>query len=168
MGLDIIGKKTGHHLSGGYSRLHHTARYLALLWCGMPDSIGEDNEGKPVDSMCFYMHPFVWKKNLDTDKLNTFIHAIQVSGYYFPNLLIHSDCEGNYTKNGPDAVKSENLMKGNSIKLLAELNILCEDKELLAMAENNEKIKNAFDYTIKFRNLVKDEIENGVGTILFR
>lgn len=36
------------------------------------------------------------------------------------------------------------------------------------MAENSDRIKGALDYTISFRDLVKDEIENGCGTIIFR
>lgn len=158
MGLDIIGKKTGHSLSGGYSRLHQNARYLALVYCGMPESIGENK-----DAFSSYMYFPCYATNFDN--MNSFIYSIQLSGYYFPNLLMHSDCEGKYTKNGKDAPTYDGLIGGNSKKLLKELNILCNDKDLIN--HKLERVRNALDYTIKFRDLVEDELENGDGIIMF-
>lgn len=158
MGLDIYGKKTGHRLSGGYSRLHQNARYLALIWCGLPDNIGENK-----DSFSAFMHFPNYESNFNN--MNYFIYAIQLSGYHFPNLLIHSDCEGNYTKNGKDAPLTKNIEGGNSKKLLKELEVLCNDDDLIN--HKLERVRNALDYTIKFRDLVKDELENGSGTIIF-
>lgn len=161
MGLSIRGKKTGHGLDGGYSRLHQNARYLALVYCGIPEDIGKNKE---ISGFGAYMH----FPNQETDFSNmyNFIYSIQLSGYLFPNLLMHSDCEGNYTKKGKDAPLHEGLMGGNSKRLLKELNILCEDDDLIN--HKLERVRNALDYTIKFRDLVQDEIENGCGKIIFR
>lgn len=158
MGLYIYGEKTGHNLSGGYSRLHQNARYLALVWCGLPNSIGENKDG-----FNSYMNFPNYESNFNN--MNSFIYAIQLSGYYFPNLLMHSDCEGNYTKNGKDSPTTKGLEGGNSKKLLKELEILCNDDDLIN--HKLERVRNALDYTIKFRDLVKDELENGNGTIIF-
>lgn len=159
MGLDIYGKKTGHSLSGSYSRLHQNARYLALVWCGMPEEITESGK----DGFNSYMYFPIYDTNFKN--MDKFIWSIQLSGYYFPNLLIHSDCEGNYTKNGKNSVEYENLDKGSSVNLLKELETLCNDKDLIN--HKLERVRNALKYTIKFRDLVKDEIENGCGTIIF-
>lgn len=158
MGLYIYGKKTRHHLASGYSKLHQNARYLALVYCGMPDNIGENKDA---------FNSFMYFPNYETnfENMNVFIYSIQLSGYYFPNLLMHSDCDGKYTKNGKDAPTYNGLLGGNSKKLLKELEILCNDEDLIN--HKLERVRNALDYTIKFRDLVKDELENGTGTILF-
>ena len=163
MGLDISGRTTGHSLGGGYSRLHNTARYLALKWCAMPSSVGKDDVGEDVDAFSFYMYPWVGTKQLDHDKLDKMMNAVQSSGYFFPNLCRHSDCEGNYTKNGEPC--DEHLMKGNSVQLLKELELLCSEETFVN--STSERVKAAMEYTVKFRDLVKDEIENGCGTVDF-
>lgn len=163
MGLDIYGKQTGHELSGSYSRLHQNARYLALVWCGMPETIGVNRLGTDMDGFSSYMHFPIF--DTEFKNMDKFIWAIQLSGYYFTNLLIHSDCEGNYTKNGKNSVEYDDLCKGNSIKLLKELETLCNDKDLIN--HKSERVRNALIYTNKFKDLVKDEIENGCGTIIF-
>ena len=171
MGLDIIGKKTENCISSGYSKLHHNARFLALFFCGMPLTIGKENDDrKDIDSFVFFMHPFTGFNGVkfEIKEMQKYNNALIFAGFYFPNLLMHSDCDGNYTKNGPTAIESYRLLKGNSIQLLKELNLLCNDKYLKEMAIENERIKCALDYTVSLRNLVKDEIENGCGTILFR
>jgi hypothetical protein len=165
MGLDIRGKKTGHHISGAYSRLHHTARYLALKWCGMPDSIGKNRQGDDVDGFGFYMHPWADDKVLNQEDLVSWMWSLELGGRYFPNILLHSDAEGNYTKNGKTAPFKAHLMGGNSIQLLKELETLCNDKDILE--SKNERMLNAVPYTKAFRDLVKDEIDNGCGTIEF-
>jgi hypothetical protein len=164
MGLDIYGEKTGHSLSGSYSRLHHTARYLAMKYCGMPADLGVDSNGDAVDSFCFYMHPWADDKKLDVTKMTEFHFVCQQAGYYFPNLLMHSDCEGDYTRRGKWG--GHHLMTGNSVKLLKELELLCAEEEYIN--SDNERIKRAMEYTVAFRDLVKDELENGNGRILFR
>lgn len=166
MGLDIKGKKTGHYIRASYSRLHHTVRYLALRYCGMPEYLDNLNE---VSAMICYMYPDSIIRNankINPEKLNHFFYSVQLSGKYFPNILLHSDCEGNYTKRGKcDPFNEPQLLKGNSLQLLKELEVIVTDKDLLESKE--ESIINALPYTIKFYELVKDEIENGTGTILF-
>jgi hypothetical protein len=159
MGLDIYGKKTGHHLGGGYSRIHYTTRALALEFCGMPKYLDANNQR---DSMSFYMHAYIPDGiYLDNDKLATFIIAVQISGMEFPNILMHSDCEGKYTKRGKISV--ETMMTGNSIALMHELKEIIDEPIF-----QDESHKSAMDYTRSFYELVKDEIENGCGTIEFR
>lgn len=171
MGLDIYGKKTNHNLSGSYSTLHHTTRYLSLIYCGMPEeSIGNDigwneEDMKEIYPFSFYMHPFTINAKFNPKKTRNFLWAIQLSGYIFPNINMHSDAEGSYTKNGK--ILGTHLLTGNSKQLLKELEILCNDNDIIEKSQNNDRIKRALDYTIKFRGLVKDEIENGCGTIIF-
>lgn len=170
MGLDIKGKKTEHHIRSAYSRLHHTARFLSYICCGGPLIIGKDpfyssnEEMHNVYGFNFYMHPYIGTKKIDQEKLLELIGASQLMGRFFPNLNMHSDAEGNYTKNGPKA-PSKCWQKGNSIQLLEELETLCNDNDLIM--HESERVRSALDYTTKFRDLVKDEIENGCGTIIF-
>jgi hypothetical protein len=160
MGLDIYGKKTGGHLGAGYSRLHFTARHLALIYCAMPEFIDDQDKHQ---SILFYMNPWLnIGESFSTQHMKDFIYAMQLSGVEFPNLMLHSDCEGNYTKNGKLDIDGS-LMTGNSIALLRELEKLVNEEAFLA-----EKYSKEMEYTKAFYNLVKDEIENGVGTILFR
>lgn len=164
MGLDITGKKTDHHISWSYSALHHRVRYLALVLCGLPDKIGTDDIGNDLDAFLAYMN-FPDYRKIKMENMDEFIAAIQMSGYYFPNLLMHSDCEGKYTKNGKQAPDTKHWQYGNSKKLLEELELICTDQDLI----NHEldRVRDALPYAIAFRDLVKDEIENGCGTILF-
>ena len=158
MGLDIHGDKTGGHVSGGYSRLHYTARYLALLFCGMPEYLDDAEE---LRGMHFYMSPFgIIGKNINPDKVRDFLTAIQISGKEFPNLLLHSDCGGTYTRRGK--VRLEDFMTGNSVALMKELEMLVNEKEFQV-----EKYVREMEYTKAFYELVKNEVENGSGRITF-
>jgi len=160
MGLDIYGKKSGGHLGAGYSRLHFTARCLALEYCAMPEFIDDQNKHL---SILFYMHPWLdIGEHFSTDSMRKFIYSMQLVGVEFPNLMLHSDCEGNYTKNGKLDLDG-GLMTGNSKALLKELEKIVNEPVF-----QDEKYNEKMEYTRKFCNLVKDEIENGVGTILFR
>lgn len=144
MGLDIVGKKTGNTISYGYSKIHYNARYLAFVYCGMPEYIGKENDdSKDIDSFIFFIHPFTGFNGVkfEIDKMQKYNNALIFAGFYFPNLLMHSDCDGNYTKNSPPAIKSYRLLKGNSIQLLKELNIICKDEDIKKMAEKNDRIK---------------------------
>lgn len=159
MGLDIFGKKTNGHLSGSYSSLHHNTRYLALLFCGMPKYL--DNENKH-SSFVYYMSKYSEDKVFSTRLMNSFFYSIQLSGHLFPNIMLHSDCEGTYTKNGKLDLDG-NLMTGNSIKLMNELETLVSEPEF-----QTEEYSRHMEYTKAFYELVKDEINNGCGTIVFR
>ena len=174
MGLCIQGKKTGKYYDRSYSALHFGSRWLALVACGMPlDDIQiPDYKFDRVDNMTFKADPMSlymdhgFRGLTDIQKYTT---AAQMTGFHFPNLMMHSDCEGNYTKNGKDAPNTKNWMGGNSIHLLKELESLCSDKDILKLVEDgNERVKDALSHATTFRDIVKHEIQNGCGTILFR
>jgi len=159
MGLDIYGRKTKHHLGGSYSRLHFATRLLALEFCGMPKYLDSANE---ILAMSFYMNGYLpFDKRADTDKLARFITAVQITGFKFPNIMMHSDCDGNYTKNGKITI--ETCMTGNSIALMKELKEIIDEPTF-----HDDEHKNAMEYTLAFYELVNDEINNGCGTIEFR
>jgi hypothetical protein len=158
MGLDIHGEKTRGHLGGSYSRLHYTARYLALIFCSMPEFLDDENE---VSAVGFYMHPFIDGKRMNVSKLQQFIYAVQISGIEFPNLLLHSDCEGSYTKRGKLDLNGS-LMTGNSIALMKELEKLVNEKEF-----QTDQYAEQMKYTKAFYELVKKEVEEGNGKITF-
>jgi len=158
MGLYIRAITTGEGMSYSYSRLHHNARYLALLFCGMPEYLDDDNK---ESALVFYMNHFIGNKKFNTTKLGQFLYALRLSGIEFPNLLLHSDCEGTYTKNGKLDLYG-NLMTGNSKKLLKELKKLISEPVF-----QQEKYSSQLDYTKEFYTLVKNEVENGKGIISF-
>lgn len=161
MGLCISGKTTGESMSYSYGRLHYNTRFLALKYCGMPDHISNFFLGKESEeSIHAYMSHM--------EDVRNFHGAIQLSGFYFPNLMMHSDCEGNYTKTGKDAPRTKQWMGGNSIKLKKELLRILEDDDLIKLGKINGRIKNALEYTQEFYDIVNNEIESGTGTIYFR
>lgn len=159
MGLDIRGERTGGHWNGAYSTLHWSVRYLALKACGLPDVVGVRN-GEKITGMQYYMHPWSYGAELEVDRIREVLFACQVSGVRYPQVLLHSDCEGEYTKRGK--ILGDGLLTGNSIKLLAELEYLCE-----TFADTEDEATRAYALTKELRDLVKDEVENGSGKILF-
>jgi len=158
MGLDIYGNITSGHLGGSYSRLHYCTRYLALLYCGMPEFLDSKNE---VQSMVFYMSGYIGNKEIIPDRIQSLMQALECSGNLFPNIMLHSDCEGNYTKNGKIDI-NKNWFHGNSIKLMKELEILVNEDMF-----KDEKYSRQIEYTKAFYELVKKEISDGSGTIIF-
>ena len=167
MGLYIHGKTVNKDdWTFSYSRLHYTVRYLALKYCGMPDNIGAKYNGEEKDSMAFYMNYYIHNNDvIDDEKMGQFIQAVQFSGKYFPNIMLHSDCEGNYTKNGKCDPINKGWRNGNSKQLLKELKILLEDEDLKEMQDKH--IINALKHVRIFYNIVKGELEEGTGHIIF-
>ena len=149
MGLDISAPSKSYH--AGYHALH-MVRELALLDCGYPD----DLEGFPS----FYVVP----ANLDSKRLSAALLAFQLSGLYYPNLMLHSDCEGKYTRGGKVATNGKDAwMTGNSVGLLREL------EELAKTFTDEVKAKRARAISVfdMLHAVVKDAVENGKGTIEF-
>lgn len=171
MGLSIRGKKTGESHGGNYSALHQATRYLALSYCNMPDSLGTsediDYRMHEIDAFSFYINPYISSRgHFDPTKMSDFIFAIECAGYLFPNILLHSDCDGQYTKNGTSGPENNSeLLKGNSIQLLKELEKICACENFIN--SDDDRIKRALAWTIEFRDLVKTEIDEGCGTIIF-
>jgi len=158
MGLDIHARSTNGHIGWPYSRIHRTIRYLALRYSGMPEYLDND---KTIKSIAIYMHPFFEGKKIDTPTMQSFLTSIQFAVIHFPNILMHSDCSGTYTKNGRAGVSCD-LSTGNSKQLLKELAILVNEPVFKV-----QKYENEYSHLIKFFALVKNEVENGKGRIEF-
>jgi hypothetical protein len=165
MGLCIKGKKSKKEYYYSYSGLHQI-RWLALLSLGMSASIN-NNE---TYNVCYG-----YFDNLLTDPLSaiqerqSFSFYLQESGYYFPNLMFHSDCEGRYTKVGK-VFSNGNLTTGNSIELLKELKFIKRryiNKTKLEELSKNDLRHHAFEIFNSFYELVKDEVQNGYGILTF-
>lgn len=158
MGLDIHARATGGHLSGGYSRLHYTTRYLALKFCAMPDFLDDKDD---VSAMSYFMYPYTEGKYLSNSKLTKFNYSLMLVGRLFPNIMFHSDCGGTYTKDGQLDLDG-GLLTGNSIELLKELELLVYEEDF-----QDSKYDRAMEYTKEFYELVKKEVEDGEGLIEF-
>ena len=144
MGLYIYGEETGHDLKGSYSTLHHTVRYLSLVYCGMPENIGTRPDGKKIDSFSYYMNRFAEKGSyFDNEKMSQFISSISMIGLYFPQINFHSDCDGEYTKDGKIDIENDNWGSGNSLKLLEELNLICNDNDIIEFCKKSDRGKQA-------------------------
>ncbi len=165
MGLDISSKSKIEY-SAGYSGLH-LIRYLAYKYCGgekeyadfmgMQDGIIQAgiveygiNEG--------FSHIKLREPHFD----EPYIYALDK----FRNLFWHSDSSGEYTKDGktPEFGDEENedLLTGNSVQLLKELEILDKNRETID--DKNQKSWKLFD---TLYSLVKDTVENYDGRIAF-
>jgi hypothetical protein len=132
MGLNIESPNYNYHW--GYGRLH-LIRYAAYLIC----------DGKK-DIEHFENSPYDWSYIISTHR--------------FPNLMMHSDCEGRYSKNGKIDLKT--LEDGNSIELLKELKEI-KNKHLF----DSGKIKKiGADEVFKdFYIVVKDCVKNKVDIV---
>ena len=147
MGLDIRGSVTNKHWHSSYSGLH-LVRKLALVALGFPSRL----DG--IFPTCYVI------PEMTSKELNDALQAIQLAAHHFPNLMLHSDCEGKYTKDGkvnPD----EDWEQGNSIGLLDEL------EKLKNSIEDNFRNGWGWDLLIQLHELVEDEVKNGKGEVLF-
>lgn len=159
MGLDIEGSVSKKNYCQGYHGLH-SVRWLALLNCGLPREVnGEQTHSWATGP---WLHGFVREgKELPTiEQMQTILWAFQLSGYHYPNLMFHSDCEGSYTKSGK-VFKTKDLMSGNSLGLLKELKILKED-----IPEDMRESRAVGVFNMLYE-LVYDEVKNGKGIIKF-
>lgn len=159
MGLDIYFKGTKKLISWNYLSLHYAIRQAALFACGMPKTLGVDDDGT-VDSFVFYLYPYAWRKHIKVEELQKLFWAVQQAGYFFPNIMFHSDDDGNYTKRGK-VFKKPSLKSGNSKELLKELELIIQGEAYLKL---NEKWQKLF---MLFYEYVKDEVLNGIGRIIF-
>lgn len=154
MGLGIYGAVTKKQYHAGYSGLH-LVRWLALLTCGFPEQIG----GKP--SYCAYPTIYVLPEGLTAKDAQNMMYANQMSSAIYPNLMLHSDCEGTYTRGGKVNPKADGWKTGNSVKFLEELETL--GKEL----PDAHKTGRPWELYTDLYELVKDEVKNGKGVIKF-
>jgi len=159
MGLDISCKISKKSIRWNYSTLH-LIRWLALQACGLPKEICGKTSYSWATSPFLHGYVIDGKELPSPDLMATILFSFKQAGYYFPNLMFHSDCEGNYTKSGKVFSKPE-LTGGNSTQLLKELELL---KKEIPEQEKDSRTLVAFN---QFYELVKDEVENGNGYIEF-
>lgn len=160
MGLSIVGAVSKKTYRCSYSGLHQI-RWLALLACGAP--FEWSNRKEKTYTFGWVTNPVVFPgQEPSADELTAWNWAQMQAGYYFPNLMFHSDCEGRYTPRGK--VFGKNLMSGNSKKLLKELEFL---KEQLKEDFTFELPEFALEIFNTLYELVKDEVENGKGVLNF-
>lgn len=156
MGLYITGKVSKKECNFSYSNLHRI-RFLALLCCNIPLKIGNKDSERLIKH--FFFLPTEEYPN--PDEMTEFLWSVQQAGYYFPNLMFYSDCEGSYTNRGRVFSKPGQL-SGSSGGLLKELESL--------KRELPEKFKQgrAWEDFNKLYALVDDEVKNGKGCIYFQ
>lgn len=150
MGLDI-GSLSDKEYSYSYSGIHYI-RYMAYCSIG-----GEDG----------YLD---WHKNYYGEWGAT--EPVEITGKYvevqerFPNLYVHSDCDGKYTLDGH--VEEDNgkngLQTGNSRELLKELEYI---KAELPKKHDKEVTDRDWYVFNMLYELVKDVVENHDGVIEF-
>ena len=125
MGLSIYTAHTDKSIHWGYHTLH-IVRDLALQSCGVDKGlctiIRSCCSGK-VDIVRFLMayHPEVEIKSSD-------FYGMQMAGFLYPNLLFHSDCEGDYTYRDK-VMTNEHWTTGNIKQLKKELERLLGNME---------------------------------------
>ena len=156
MGLYIRCKHSEKDISWSYSTLH-VIRDLALQTCGINKdvcSIIRSCSRSDVDIIRFILayHPEV---SLDA----SIFFGFQLAGYYYPNLLFHSDCEGTYTSKGR-VMSDANWLHGNIKQLQKEL-------ELLLNNSNNINDDVAKSYAKQLLLLVSDELNYKQPEIIF-
>ena len=159
MGLNISGEVSHKHYRCGYNGLHQV-RWLAMLSMGAP--INWKN-GDPTYG--WITHPWVGldcNKAPQSDELMSWMFAAECCGYFYPNLIFHSDCDGEYTPKGK-VFKKPGLRSGNSKELLKELRLL---KNELKDCEFNLPERAMEIYQMLY-DLVEDEVLNGKGVLKF-
>lgn len=139
MGLDIY-SKSHHEYHASYGGIHYI-RWHAYRFCGgekkYSDWMADHHEGKSYD----------WCEI--------------VAAVTFPNLLLHSDCDGTYTRNGRVDAMNGDLLTGNSVQLLRELRRLKPFMEACKCSVRHD----TFEMLLP---LVEDVVTNHDGRIEFR
>lgn len=83
----------------------------------------------------------------------------------YPNLMLHSDCDGGYTPDGKVSTDGgEAYQTGNSVQLLKELETI---KQRLDEHPNKYIIDRYWDRFNMLYDLVKDVVENHDGVLEF-
>lgn len=140
MGLGISSKN--YRYSYSYSALHQI-RGLSLIYCGCPEEI----QGKYCSFLLTYPY---FEKVLPPDDMSVLFESVMRAGYLFPELNLHSDCDGKYTSRGK--INLSTYETGNSKRLLKELNLLKESTKI----QNFIKGKSIQDIFNDFYNVVSD------------
>lgn len=155
MGLDISVKgldyPKGYHY--GYGTLH-LVRWLALIDCGLPENIA----GKP--SYCIWPAVYVLPDGFTAKDMQATYLPLQIAGHHYPNLMLHSDCDGEYTRRGK--VETTTLQSGNSVALLGEL------KQLAKNTPKNLQVGRAWEALLVLLETARFAVEKSNGRMEFR
>ena len=153
MGLDITCGKSTKTYHASYGVLHQI-RWLALVACGYPQ-----------DRRDIYPSCHVVPAEITPGQINDMMWATVQAGHLFPNLLLHSDCEGTYTKRGK--IDLARCMTGNSRGLLKELRLL--ETMIPESLKGDNPITHYTPWGLfkTLKDLVEDEVEHGKGYIAF-
>jgi hypothetical protein len=148
MGLSIKG--TNKTFKRSYSGIHHI-RWLAMLTLGAPKSLNRN-----------WMYSPNFNTVTDSSKYQELLSSAFLTGFYYPNLFFHSDCQGTYTKTGK-ILESDELKTGNIKKLYKEL--------IKLKGSITEDLEKENQYAVELLNelfdLVDDEIKYGKNKLLF-
>ena len=145
MGLSIS-SKSKLEFRASYGGLHYI-RYIAYVHCGGERSPIEFEGGDIVQRYQRGSESYDW--------------AFVIACVEFPNLMMHSDCDGRYTKNGRiQPLTDWQLQGGNSVQLLRELERLKDTAESL-------RDKHRVDTYDMLLALVRDVVNNHDGRIEF-
>lgn len=156
MGLDI--RVNDKKYSWSYSALHQI-RALALVYVGIPETIN----GKYCSFMLtFFCLTQDQGDSINSENLTNYFHFAMVAGHLFPNLLFHSDCEGEYSKDGK--INLDTYKNGNSIELLMELDLIKSNKNCQKTLKKSERLNEQFT---DFYDCVKEAVSSDK-KILFR
>lgn len=126
MGLYIYGKHTDKECHWGYSMLH-LIRDVALMTCGVNKEFARatrahwEKEGYTLEHYIKSYCPSFKIAPID-------LYGLRLAGYYYPNLLFHSDCGGTYTKYGK-VMQDAHLLTGSLKGLKEELELIKHDLE---------------------------------------
>jgi hypothetical protein len=152
VGLDASGAVSEKSYHAGYGSLH-LVRWLALVDCGFPETIGS----RP--SVRYYPGWYIVPEGLTAKDIQAMVESSMLAGYWYKNLLLHSDCEGTYTKRGK--VDTKSFLTGNSVELLGELELLKKG------TPDRLKTGRPWEVFTMLYEMVKDEVKNGKGIIKF-
>lgn len=145
MGLTIYAKHTKKSISWNYGILHRI-RKLALISCGISfDTINI--------FQTFRDKVKVWEIKEKANITCNDLYRLQLAGYYYPELLFHSDCSGYYSCKNKNNDKF--MYTGNIKKLYNELKMLKEHD--FDTEECSEGMKQCLN---DFYELVKEECES--------
>lgn len=146
MGLSIA-SKSRHQYHAGYGGIH-AVRYFAYLHCGGERS-AVDFQGSTVDRWTNGGGPiYDW--------------AFVVACAAFPNLMLHSDCDGDYSLKGRVDPLDSSLQHGNSRELLKELQKL--KRTVDAESKSRNLRRDTYDMLLR---LVRDVVKNHDGYLRF-
>lgn len=154
MGLSIRTEHTDEHISWGYSVIH-MVRTLAYIACKVPKDIA-----------ILRMRYLITSDDIKVNYTGENFNQMSATGFLFPNLLWHSDCDGTYTARGKVAFGA--MLTGNIYKLHEELEMLISEDFRNNKEYKMQEIPESWIESLeKFYALVSEEIKHKRPKIMF-